>query len=88
MSRSEMLDSQVIIFLVVYNMRFSTIFGSVLLAAPIQAAKLLICSDSTTANYATGNALQGLVTPFKHRNTFPYSFIMIDGAFISKTTPP
>ncbi|KAF5254516.1 hypothetical protein FANTH_774 [Fusarium anthophilum] len=40
-------------------MRFSTILGSVLLAAPIQAAKLLICSDSTTANYATGNALQG-----------------------------
>ncbi|KAH7269119.1 SGNH hydrolase-type esterase domain-containing protein [Fusarium redolens] len=40
-------------------MRFSTILGTVLLAAPIQAAKLLICSDSTTANYATGNALQG-----------------------------
>ncbi|KAF5628511.1 rhamnogalacturonan acetylesterase [Fusarium sp. NRRL 25303] len=40
-------------------MRFSTILTSVLLAAPIQAAKLLICSDSTTANYATGNALQG-----------------------------
>ncbi|CZR32737.1 uncharacterized protein FPRO_01962 [Fusarium proliferatum ET1] len=40
-------------------MRFSTILASVLLAAPIQAAKLLICSDSTTANYATGNALQG-----------------------------
>ncbi|KAF4438658.1 Rhamnogalacturonan acetylesterase [Fusarium acutatum] len=40
-------------------MRFSTILSSVLLAAPIQAAKLLICSDSTTANYATGNALQG-----------------------------
>lgn len=44
---------------IICNMRFSTILGSVLLAVPIQAAKLLICSDSTTANYATGNALQG-----------------------------
>lgn len=45
--------------LVLYSMRFSTILSSVLLAVPIQAAKLLICSDSTTASYATGNALQG-----------------------------
>ncbi|KAF4943775.1 hypothetical protein FSARC_14833 [Fusarium sarcochroum] len=40
-------------------MHFSTVLSTVLLAAPIKAAKLLICSDSTTANYATGNVLQG-----------------------------
>jgi hypothetical protein len=41
-------------------MHFFKVLGTALLAAaPIQAAKLLICSDSTTANYATGDPLQG-----------------------------
>ncbi|KAM0214171.1 hypothetical protein ACHAPA_006610 [Fusarium lateritium] len=41
-------------------MYFSNLLGLVLLlSSPIKAKKLLICSDSTTANYATGNPLQG-----------------------------
>jgi len=40
-------------------MYFSYALYAISLAASTEAAKLLICSDSTTANYATGNALQG-----------------------------
>ena len=42
-------------------MIFSTFLFGASIVASAEAAKLLICSDSTTANYATGNALQGLV---------------------------
>jgi hypothetical protein len=32
--------------------------------SPGKTPKLLICSDSTTANYAVGNALQGYILPY------------------------
>ncbi|XEV01271.1 hypothetical protein FSHL1_006558 [Fusarium sambucinum] len=40
-------------------MHFFKLFTAASLAVSAKAAKVLICSDSTTANYASGNPLQG-----------------------------
>jgi hypothetical protein len=56
------------------------------------ATQLLICSDSTTANYALDNALQGYYdsqslrdVPRGRRQNADYN---TDGATTSTTTPP
>jgi hypothetical protein len=68
---------------------FAAVFLNPALAAPLDVEsratqKLLICSDSTTANYAAGNALQGQVSHSLQSRTGADQFP--DGVTISVPT--
>jgi hypothetical protein len=59
------------------------------IAEAASAAQLLICSDSTTANYALSDPLQGYASPFTS-STITISKLNshAGGATTSTTTPP
>jgi hypothetical protein len=59
------------------------------IAEAASAAQLLICSDSTTANYALSDPLQGYVSPSTFSGiTNSKLNNHTDGATTSTTTPP
>lgn len=67
---------------------FALTFAATAKAA--SAAQLLICSDSTTANYALNDTLQGYGSLFSYFPGVSSNKLIecIDGATILITTPP